>query len=93
MLCTAYLWTACLNDNKGDNKMLTSNSMQTIIGRAALLYIEKGQLGVRVEVLDVRETYGRTDCLVKPVAGCGQKWVSCERLSFKGEMVQSRIAG
>ena len=57
---------------------ITSNQMQALIGRQAMLRVEK--MHIRVDVLDARVCWNRTDCLVEPLGGEGQQWVSCERL-------------
>ncbi len=62
--------------------MATVNEMQTLIGRRAILKIEK--MSIQVKILDVRQCWNRTDCLVCPIAGCGEQWVSCERLTENG---------
>jgi hypothetical protein len=46
--------------------------------RRALLEIEK--IRVAVYVLDARECWGKVQCLVCPVAGESQQWVSVDRL-------------
>lgn len=51
------------------------------IGRRGLLNIEK--LAVEVECLDVKEAFGRVDCLVTPIKGVGQQWVSESRIAWE----------
>ena len=49
-----------------------------LIGEVRLLRVDS--LRVRIRVLDVREVFGRVDCLVEPVAGSGGQWVAFDRL-------------
>lgn len=56
----------------------TTTNLQRLLGRRALLTIEK--LTVLVDVLDSRQCWDRVDCLVSPIAGDGQQWVSVDRL-------------
>lgn len=58
---------------------MSAKQSSTLIGQRFHLLTDG--LRVAVEVLDVREAYGRTDCRVKPVAGEGEKWVSKDRLA------------
>lgn len=59
--------------------MFTTTKLAELIGRPALLNCNG--LSVQVEILDSRQCWNRTDCLVRPVAGSGEKWVACDRLS------------
>ena len=62
---------------------MTSSTMAKLIGRNGLL--REGELGIRVEIRDVREVWGRTDYLVVPEAGTGSTWVSAERVHLDEE--------
>lgn len=55
--------------------------MSRIIGKFGLLNVDG--FGFSVEVLDVRERYGNTDVLVKPMCGDGQKWVQLNRVRLR----------
>ena len=59
----------------------TARTMHPLVGTSADLQIEDYTLLIHVVILDVRERYGRTDYLVCPVAGNGQKWVSADRVN------------
>jgi len=49
------------------------------IGSKILIPIGKGSLQLQVEVLDVREVYGRKQWLVGPVgAGYGEAWINAK---------------
>ena len=61
--------------------MKTAKEMGIAIGQECILDVDKGKLKVRVEVLDARTVYNRVECLVKPLSGLGQEWVSSNRLS------------
>ncbi len=54
---------------------------------AAKLIGRKGRYGhgsmrFEVEVLDVRESFGRTDLQVRPVAGAGTGWISYDKITL-----------
>jgi hypothetical protein len=42
------------------------------VGKKGLVYLEG--LKVEVEILDVKNSYGNTRYLIKPVAGTGEVW-------------------
>lgn len=46
-----------------------------------LAFLSVGTLRVPVSVLDTRQVFSRVDCLVTPVGGNGEQWVSVDRLS------------
>jgi hypothetical protein len=60
--------------------MKTAKEMGIAIGQECFLTAEKGALYIKVVVHDVRNVFGRVDCLVQPVAGAGRSWVACDRL-------------
>jgi hypothetical protein len=39
-------------------------------------------LWIEVEILDTKMSYGRTLYLITPVAGCGNQWVTGDRLQI-----------
>lgn len=41
---------------------------------------DSGELRVMVRILETRSAYGREDCLITPVSGSGEMWVSRSRL-------------
>lgn len=53
---------------------MTAREAKQLMGKTGSL--ELGGLSVSVKILDVRESYGRVDFLVSPVAGSGQVWKS-----------------
>lgn len=61
--------------------MATSANLAAVIGSTASLHSEGYDLTFEVSIKDAREVWGRTDYLVTPVAGTGEKWVSAERVS------------
>jgi hypothetical protein len=44
-----------------------------------------GTLLVPVTVMETRDVYGRTDCLVRPVGGMGEAWVAESKLTNGGD--------
>lgn len=62
---------------------MSAQWLSQFVGKYALLRSE--QLRHGVEILDARESFGRTDCLVRPFpSGEGQQWVSVDRLKIEG---------
>lgn len=59
---------------------MNAKQQQELLGKRFHLLADG--LRVAVEVSNVREAYGRTDCLVRPVSGEGEKWVSKDRLAL-----------
>ncbi|MDE2101764.1 MAG: hypothetical protein KGL39_31245 [Patescibacteria group bacterium] len=59
---------------------MTTQEKIKYIGKSALLNC--GGLKFNVEILDCRESFGRTDFQVKPVSGDGSKWVAQDSLTF-----------
>lgn len=59
--------------------------MAEAVGKTCSVAVVLGSVRIRVfaEVADVRESYGRTDYLVRvlPAAGEGEAWVSAERVT------------
>jgi hypothetical protein len=60
---------------------MTTREKMSLIDNAAMLAIHP--LSVPVTIKDVKEAFGRTDCLVVPIGGAGQQWVSFERLTLQ----------
>lgn len=60
--------------------MNTDNELAEPVGKTFLLSIERS-LRIHVTVLRTRNAYGRLDCLVTPVTGTGEEWVSMARLA------------
>lgn len=60
---------------------LTTLEKQSLIGKSGLLTSEK--LKFTVTILAFRESFGRTDAQIKPLAGEGVKWVSFDNLEVK----------
>ncbi len=57
---------------------MTTKELAALIGKEALLTCHPLQFGVKI--LDTRVVFSRVDCLVKPIIGNGNQWVSLERL-------------
>jgi len=62
---------------------MSVKEMAANIGKVGLLSVNS--LHVRVTVLDVRVTFGRTDFQISPVDGDGKIWVESSRVSFEGQ--------
>jgi hypothetical protein len=59
---------------------MTTTDKIKIIGKTGLLAVNG--LKFEVEILDVRDSFGRTDYKVKPVSGEGTRWVSSESVTL-----------
>ncbi len=57
---------------------MTTKELSAPIGKEALLKVYPLQFGVKI--LDTRLVFSRVDCLVAPIIGNGEQWVSLERL-------------
>jgi hypothetical protein len=57
--------------------MTTTNELTPLHAPA---YLSVGPLTILVKVINSRTVFGRVDCLVSPIHGKGQQWVSEERL-------------
>ena len=54
------------------------DNISALIGLSGAVQV--GGMLVAVKVMDARQCYGRTDCLVRPVAGEGEQWVRLDSL-------------
>ncbi len=74
----------------------TTNPLSPLIGHRAMRDRGHGsplsRLLMLVDVLDSRQCWDRVDCFVRPVAGDGTAWVSCDRLA-EPTVEQLRMAG
>ena len=59
---------------------MTGRELAALIGKEGLLLIYPIRVAVRV--LDSRVVFSRVDCLITPIAGNGEQWVSLDRLSL-----------
>lgn len=64
------------------DKSMNTKELSELIGKSALLTTELS-LTVPVTIADVRQAYGRTDFLIKPVNGSGERWVNSERVTIQ----------
>ncbi len=58
---------------------MNAKEMLRLMNNSAMLNLDG--LLVEVNILDIRKAWGRTDCLITPISGSGQTWVSLERLN------------
>lgn len=63
---------------------MTSEELATYVGREGLLSMG-GAIAIEVKSLDARESFGRLDILVEPVAGTGQAWVAESRIAWQAK--------
>lgn len=61
--------------------MATSASLGAVIGHTGTLTTYTEGLKVPVTVKDAREMWGRTDYLITPIGGSGEKWVEAYRVT------------
>ncbi len=63
--------------------MSVAELARLIGGRVAIRATD--ELVINVEVLDVRQAWGRTDIKVTPISGAGEQWISADRIVKFGE--------
>lgn len=56
--------------------------VQGYVGKEGTILVERKQILVYVTVKDVRQSFGRTEFLVRPTYGEGDAWVSSWRVLF-----------
>ena len=59
--------------------MSTVKTLQIALGQIVGVHSESWI--IPMEVLDVKQGWGKVRFLVQPLSGCGQQWVEIERLS------------
>ena len=62
---------------------MTAQEMIHLINKTALL--DTNHLRVPVTIKDIKKVWDRTDCLITPVNGSGETWVSLRRLTLSEE--------
>jgi len=60
---------------------MTVKGLVGLVGKTGLLGY--GELSFEVTILDARDVFGRTDCLVEPVNGTGRSWVQLDRVKVR----------
>ncbi len=60
---------------------MTVKELSKIIGKKFFLTVESN-LKIPVEVIDVKQAYGKSLFLIVPLQGNGQKWISEDRLNI-----------
>lgn len=56
---------------------MTISEMNQLVNATAT-YQVKGTFKVNVRIVDVREVWGRTDVMIRPVDGTGELWVDVQ---------------
>ena len=62
---------------------MTATEAAKYLDKRGLLRVENGKLSVPIYTVDVRESFGRIDVLVRPHDGQGETWVSTERIAWE----------
>lgn len=57
----------------------TAAELVSVINSNGFLTVD--EFRIKVKIKDARTVFGRTDYLVEPIEGEGEKWVSSERVS------------
>lgn len=57
------------------NKQLSAEELASFVGRTGH-YQARAGMTVEIRVTNARESYGRLDLLVAPIAGTGEAWIS-----------------
>lgn len=61
---------------------MTLQEQARLLGEAYWFAGGRDSLAFRVEVRDVRVSFGRVDLLIRPVAGSGARWVSRDSVEY-----------
>ena len=64
---------------------MTLQEMTKILSKTALFHCGIGDITIPVVIKDIRKVYDRVDCLITPVSGSGETWVSLRRLTLSEE--------
>lgn len=60
---------------------MTAKELQDYVGKTGDWIVNAGAgVSVKVTVMDARQSYGRLDFSVKPVAGTGECWIDSEKV-------------
>ena len=62
---------------------MTAKEMTELLDKTALL--DTNELKFPVIIKDVKKVWDRVDCLITPVNGSGETWVSLRRLTLSEE--------
>ena len=65
---------------------MTASELAKLVGMTATVPVRRGMMGtveIEVRIIDARDSYGRTDLLIRPVAGDGEAWVSADRVKVR----------
>lgn len=54
-------------------------------------YIKIDGLTIEVKIVQERASFGRTDCLVIPIAGNGEKWVQADSIMSAKQVEKKAI--
>jgi hypothetical protein len=64
------------------NQPRLATLVKRYVDEVGLCFVLGGKVAIEVTVLDVRNSYGRTEFLVEPVHGQGEAWVKHDRVHF-----------
>ena len=64
---------------------MTVVEMNKLIGTRGFVEVGNNTLAMRVEVVDVRQSYGYTQVEVVPTDGTGSAWMALASVRFEGE--------
>ena len=68
-----------INKTESSMKVISCNQVAT----GAVAYYRMHDLDYPVEILDIRRVWGRTDALITPVGGKGQRWIQADQLRVR----------
>jgi hypothetical protein len=57
---------------------MSAKELMEKVGTIAVISMEK--IRIEVRITDARYNFGRTEYLVKPLAGAGEQWINSDRL-------------
>jgi hypothetical protein len=59
---------------------MTVSELAAVVGRLGVY--THAALRIEVQVIDVRQVWGRVDYLIRPVAGSGSQWVASDSIQL-----------
>ena len=67
---------------------MTNAETNKLIGKEGIMVIEKAGLrspglAINVIITDVRQSFGRTDILITPKEGTGEKWTNLNKITLR----------
>ncbi|MFA5340567.1 MAG: hypothetical protein WC332_02205 [Clostridia bacterium] len=67
---------------------MTKDELNNLIGKEGVMVIDRPTrktpgMSINIVIKDVRISFGRTDLLVVPVSGTGERWTNLNKITLK----------